>query len=122
MKTLLCLCALLLCASASLAQQVTTGASSAVVSVPSASVGTLLCGPIRVGCRFFVPTTAAVPVCFVFVNQGTSCTTFTNPAQGVCVSQGNGFEINSYEDHWNGLVCGLLGSGSTAVSVGTNQW
>jgi hypothetical protein len=125
--------ALLLTAGAAHAQSVAppmdTGAVNNTVTVTSSTAGTRIPqadagGAVRLGCRVGVPTTAAGPVCFAFVDANASCATaLTNPAAAEpCVNAGNGFEWLLSQYLWRGQVCAILKSGSTAVAVGYNSW
>ena len=123
---------LLLCTPAFLSADesgVDKGSVHGTVSVTSATAGTLIPQVggekgIRRGTRVGVPTTAAVSVCFAFIDVDLSCATaLTTPAEAEpCLAAGTGYEWLHTQHKWNGQVCAILKSGVTAVAVGYNSW
>ena len=104
---------------------VDSGATGDSVSVTSATAGTRV-GPdaIRTAIRVRVPTDAAVPVCFNYVNRLTPCATgLTDPVKtGYCAGPGEAYIYPVAEEHWRGQLCAILSSGAVAVTLGYNAW
>ncbi len=104
---------------------VDSGATGDTVSVTSATAG-IRVGPdaIKTAIRVRVPSDAAVPVCFNYVNRGASCATgLTDPAKtGYCAAAGEAYIYPVAEEHWRGQLCAILSSGEVAVTLGYNAW
>lgn len=107
---------------------VQSGESCTTVSVTSATVGKQLVASVKNYARMGVPSGAAVAICLAPVERAANgtdnCGTgLTNPAVAEpCVQPGEGWEWNPRVDKWAGQVCGILKSGTTAVTVGVCKW
>ena len=112
------LCLLLLIASPALAQ-VNKGAAASAVSVTSSSAGTQLVSGISEGTTVMVPASAAVAIWVTRLNG--TCSTDLTAIQGIRIKPGDGYEFTP-RDGWYGQLCGILESGSTAVSAKVNSW
>ena len=88
------------------------------VSVTSSTAGTQIVANIGAGTVVTVPSGSGA-VWFAKTN-GTCSTTLTSPI-GYRVSGGNGWDFLASEDGYSGQLCGILESGSTAVSVSVNK-
>lgn len=90
------------------------------VSVDSSTAGVQIVSSINGGVVVTLPTNAAVAVWFT--REEETCSTSLTAIRGVRVTPGNGYEFLSKQDQWTGRICGILESGSTAVTVSVNTW
>ena len=97
-------------------------ATVTTVSVTSSTAGTqIVAAPNTTGgCTVTVPAAAAVPVHVARLNG--TCSTALTAVNGVRITAGNGYDFISQEDGWGRQLCGILESGSTAVTVNVNCW
>lgn len=96
------------------------GASVTTVSVNSSTAGVQVASSINGGVVVTLPSSAAVAVWFA--REEDTCSTTLTAVRGVRVTPGNGYEFLPKEDQWYGQICGILESGSTAVTVSVNPW
>lgn len=95
-------------------------ASVTTVSVDSSTAGVQVASSINGGVVVTLPSSAAVAVWFA--REEDTCSTTLTAVRGVRVTPGNGYEFLPKEDQWYGQICGILESGSTAVTVSVNPW
>jgi len=95
-----------------------SGSRGGQVTVSSSTSGVQVTNKIRQNLKVSVPANAAGSVCFGFVDNGTACSTITNPALfAPCIPPGQAYEWPVRIYGWEGQVCSLLESGSTPVVI-----
>ncbi len=89
------------------------------VSVDSSSAGEQILDTISGGVAVQVAEDAVTSVCFMRVDG--NCATQLTAGHGTCFAASKGWEF-LLSDRWQGQVCGILKSGSTAVNVEVCSW
>lgn len=111
---------LLLCAHAvAYAQEYTnSNKRTGTAIIGSSTQATQVTDRITQSLRVSVPDSADSEICFVFVPNGTACTTITSPAGLVpCVPASKGVEWPVRVYGWTGQVCAMRKSGTGNITV-----
>jgi len=95
-----------------------SGTRGGTVSITSSTSGVLITDHVDQNLKISVPATAASAVCVTTIDAGVPCSTITNPAlYAPCIPAGQAYEFPVREYGWAGGFCGLLETGSVAVSI-----